>query len=388
MNRIKRTALLALLLGGATYAHAQFSMDAEIRPRTEYRLGTKDALSTATTEESLSTTQRSRLNLNYTEDLYTLRVSAQDVRTWGAVGTLDKGVSDAFAIHEAWAEINLTDNVAFKAGRQEVIYDDHRIFGNVGWAQQGRSHDLALLKYTGNMTVHLGYANNGDENAAAGYDIMQYLWLNKSFDQFKASGLYLDTDGLITMGGRLSTEVNGVKVNANYYLQDDENTEASLMGFDATYKLNDQVSLGVGYESQSGNSQIEDNGINNAFQPLFGTNHKFNGHMDYFYVGNHKGSVGLNDMFFNMNYKFNDKISAKATYHLFSAAEDMANDLDDDLGNEIDLSLGYNFTKGVSFKLGHSIYNATESMVDLKGGSVGENNNWSWFMLVVKPKFL
>lgn len=388
MNRIKRTALLALFLTGATYAHAQFSMDAEIRPRTEYRLGTKDALSTSTTEESLSTSQRSRLNLNYSQDLYTVKMSLQDIRTWGAVGTLDKGATDAFAVHEAWAEINLTDNIALKGGRQEVIYDDHRIFGNVGWAQQGRSHDLALLKYTGGLTAHLGYANNGNENAAAGYDEMQYLWLNKSFEQFKASGLYLNTDGLTTMGGRLSTNINGFKVNANYYLQDDDNTDASLMSFDASYNYSNQISLGFGYESQSGNSQIEDNGINNAFQPLFGTNHKFNGHMDYFYVGNHKGSVGLNDMFFNVKYKINDKLSAKASYHLFSANADMANELDGDLGTEIDLSLGYNFTKGVSFKLGHSIYNATESMVSLKGGSIEENNNWSWLMIVVKPKFL
>ena len=34
---------------------------------------------------------------------------------------------------------------------------------------------------------------------------------------------------------------------------------------------------------------------NNSFTPFYGTNHKFNGHMDYFYVGNHIGNVGLRE---------------------------------------------------------------------------------------------
>jgi hypothetical protein len=35
----------------------------------------------------------------------------------------------------------LTEAFSMKLGRQEVIYDNSRIFGNVDWAQQGRSHD-------------------------------------------------------------------------------------------------------------------------------------------------------------------------------------------------------------------------------------------------------
>jgi hypothetical protein len=33
-----------------------------------------------------------------------------------------------------------------------------------------------------------------------------------------------------------------------------------------------------------------------SFNSLYGTNHKFNGWVDYFYVGNHAESIGLVDI--------------------------------------------------------------------------------------------
>ena len=35
----------------------------------------------------------------------------------------------------------MNEKFAFKVGRQEINYDDARIFGNVDWAMQARSHD-------------------------------------------------------------------------------------------------------------------------------------------------------------------------------------------------------------------------------------------------------
>jgi hypothetical protein len=63
-----------------------------------------------------------------------LGASAQNVRVWGDIGTLSSD-DRAIALHTAWAEAILSDKVSIVFGRQEIVYDDHRIFGNVGWMQ-------------------------------------------------------------------------------------------------------------------------------------------------------------------------------------------------------------------------------------------------------------
>jgi len=385
---MKKLFLIVLSTMGIGMVQAQFSMDAEIRPRSEYRLGTKNSLSITETEATKLTSQRTKLNLNYKTEKYTAKVSVQDVRNWGSGKTLNS-IDSTFNVHEAWANIELIKDVSFKIGRQEVIYDDHRIFGSVGWAQQARSHDLGILKYKGYLEADLGLTFHNNKGNVE-YQDMKYLWLRKSIKDISISGLILDKDGLITAGTHLKAKYSNFNAALNYYLQkqDDEvtNVDASLVGLDLKYNLKD-FTFGLGYEQQSGNSAVEDNAENNAFTPLFGTNHKFNGHMDYFYVGNHLGSVGLKDLYASTAYKYK-AFKLNATYHMFSAAEDITSELDSKLGDELDLSLAYNHSTDVTIKLGHSFMSPTESLVHLKGGDVNSSNHWSWLMFIIKPKFL
>jgi hypothetical protein len=66
------------------------------------------------------------------------------------------------------------------------VYDDHRIFGNVGWAHQVRSHDLAILKYQSDISLHDGIAHHENSNptnnlfdGADAYKDLQFVWFNK-----------------------------------------------------------------------------------------------------------------------------------------------------------------------------------------------------------------
>lgn len=392
MKRFNLLSLVVMLLLTNFVVKAQFSMDAEIRPRSEYRLGTKDSLSVADTRATSTTSQRTRLNLNYKSEKYTAKVTLQDVSNWGANKTLQK-IDNTFNstsyIQEAWANIELVKDISLKLGRQEISYDDHRIFGNVGWAQQARTHDLGILKYKGFLDADFGFTFQGD-NGAVEYQDMKYLRLYKSMKDISISGLVLDTDGLLTTGTHIKTKYSNFNAAINYYLQkqdnDDATVDASLIGLDLNYKLQD-ITFGIGYEQQSGNSELEDNGENNAFNPLFGTNHKFNGLMDYFYVGNHLGSVGLKDIYINAGYNHDD-FTLKTTYHMFSAAEELANNLDTKLGDELDFTLAYKHSKDITIKMGYSMMNPTESLVHLKGGEADFSNNWTWLMFVIKPKLM
>ena len=326
----------------------------------------------------------------------------------------------ATALHEAWAEAILSKKITLRLGRQEIVYDDHRIFGNVGWAQQARSHDAFLFKFTPNdkNRLDIGFAMNADSQAgvdnlysnAAGYKAFQYAWYHGNFDKFGLSFLLLNTgieyvdlfdtnqeqtvDYMQTVGPRITYKSGKFNTNAAVYLQTGKslNTDVNASYFTGNigYKASNNFTLGLGYEYLSGKTQDPTNTNTDieSFAPLFGTNHKFNGWMDYFYVGNHKNSVGLTDINATIAYK-KDKFSAKLIPHFFSAAADVfngSNKMDANLGTEIDLTVGYKIAKDITLSAGYSKMFATDTMELLKGGDRDEDNSWGWIMFTFKPK--
>ncbi|OCK42570.1 hypothetical protein BA195_10365 [Tenacibaculum soleae] len=390
----------------ATLTYSQLKIDAELRPRAEYRHGFK-TLFPDNANAALFTSQRTRLNFAHSIEKLNFYISIQDVRVWGDVPQLNSSDNNGLSLHQAWAEILLDANYSLKLGRQEVIYDDSRIFGNVGWAQQARSHDLALFRYKkGSFKADLGLAfNQSKENLTETnlttpntYKAMQYIWLHKEWSNFSGSFLFLNnglqsTDGLKysqTIGTHLKTKQNNLQLAANLYYQfgydvNNNDLSAYLLGLEANYKLNDKTTVGLGTELQSGNDYNTAVSKNNAFNPLYGTNHKFNGFMDYFYVGNHANSVGLLDVYAKANFKLNPKSSLTAFLHSFSAAADINANVSKQLGTEIDLVYAYNYTKNIGFKAGYSQMFASEGMEALKGISNNNTNNWGWAMVTINP---
>ena len=113
--------------------------------------------------------------------------------------------------------------------------------------------------------------------------------------------------------------------------------------------------------------------------------------MDYFYVGNHIGSVGLQDIYLSLNFK-PSKVTVRSDLHFFSSAEDVQDPItltamDKGMGVEWDLVLGAKLVDGANLNFGYSQMFATSTMEALKGGDKGETQNWSWLMITVKPQF-
>lgn len=433
-------------------ALAQFIISGELRPRVEYRDGYKQ-MNTMTDAPAFFISQRTRLNLGFTNQRFKTYLSLQDVRTWGSQKQLVANEANAFSIHEAWGEVFLgkKNEFSLKLGRQEIILDDHRIFGSVGWAQQARSHDALILKYSNTKVfeTQLGLAYNQNMGALTNtsytvpksYKTMQYLWLNKkAFDKkLSVSLLFLNkgdevrfdknNNGKIEKGEywdnytqtlgthtKFNTNKFGVSLNAFYQMgvmadkysiiKRPRNLNAFLIGLDFSYKPIDKLSLGLGYEYQSGNSQTDTTAdyakVNHAFTPFFGTNHKFNGHMDYFYVGNHIGKVGLHDIYFKTKYK-TPKFYVGGDFHAFLAGAnvlDTYQQIKDPttifdktksampfLGFEMDLYVGFPLAKGVNFKMGHSTMFGSETLEMLSGGDAKQFNNWAYAQVVFKPTF-
>jgi len=290
-----------------------------------------------------------------------------------------------------------------------LAYDDHRILGNVGWAQQARSHDLALFKYTGEFNLHLGVAyhnsslNSNIYTGPDAYKAMQFLWLNRKGESYTASILFLNngvpywkdqtqTDQGIrhsqTLGTHVKTNLVGIDLAGNLYYQFgkdviDRSISALNISIDGTFALNETAAIGGGFEHLSGTDQSETE-KNHSFNPFYGTNHKFNGFMDYFYVGNHINNVGLNDIYIKGNIK-PGKVKFNGSLHFFSADGEIV-DNSKGLGTEIDLWCGYSHSGQVQLDFGYSHLFASDALYAIKGvAENNESNSWAWVMLTFKP---
>ena len=404
MRKLKYIILMVL---GATFTQitrAQFTLSGEFRPRTEISHGYK-TLAENDQDASTITAQRTRLNAGYSYDWIKTNLVLQDVRRWGNQKQLVGNEDYAVSIHQAWAQVFFTPDFSVKAGRQEVAYDDQRIFGSVGWAHQARSHDMAIFQYEKDVKVHFGIAHhengditNSDYNGPDAYKDIQFVWFNKSWEKTGFSLMILNNGIPVmegeeqqnkfsqTIGGRLTTSILPVKLASNMYYQTGEHpsgVDISAINFLLEASLN---GFTLGYEYLSGTAYDESD--YKSFNPLYGTNHKFNGFMDYFYVGGeHIGSVGLNDIYLKYQY-IKNKFGFDAHIHYFGAAADISADSDKYLGTELDLAASWAVKPMAKISVGFSTLFAGDSMEILKGGDSSAAQYWAYVMLSVTPTFL
>ncbi|MCE9539801.1 MAG: alginate export family protein [Bacteroidetes bacterium] len=436
----KGAVLTAIVASTAIISNAQTTLTGELRPRFEYLHGFGSPADTLQ-KSAQFILQRTRLNFGYKADKFKTGIVLQDVRVWGNQSQLNLGDGGGtFGLHESWAEYSFNTKISIKLGRQELNYDDERMLGAVNWAQQARSHDAFVLKYADStFTAHAGVAYNQNATSTTGtlysiaksYKEMQYLWLNKQIKSLNVSVLVLNvgqqspasvhsTRYTTTAGTHIEYKAKPFFAGCNFYYQtgDDmtlsskknpKKVNAMNAAFDVAYTMKEKFTIGLGYEYLSGQSQTDTTtaykDVNHSFNPLFGTNHKFNGYMDYFYVGNHINNVGLQDVIVRLKYK-KEKWNIAFDFHQFMTAADVLDTkeltktgqytaMNSLLGAEIDLTFGYNLPGGVGIVAGYSHYLASETLgiiknvKDWKGdGRTDQISNWAYIMIAFKPNFL
>ena len=425
----KQYTFIFLLFLSVQLAKAQFTLDGEFKPRTEYRNGFGSIIPDAV-DAGYAISTRLRLNAGFQTDSYKFYMSLQDVMVWGENRQLKpEDSNNSFSVFQAWADIKLGEGFSTKVGRQMLVYDDQRILGGVDWAMQARNHDAALLRYSkGKFKLDLGLAFNQDFTATTGnpggfqsvgtaynttgffsYKSMQYLHLKQKWDTFSASALLMNNgfqnfegdpavaDGvsnLLTLGTHLNYKKGSFGAAFNGYIQSGERQNsvdvggAYLLGLDLSFKASKGVTFGLGAEIISGNDASTTDKTE-AFFPLYGTNHKFNGFMDYFYVGNHANSVGLTDIHASAKFALGETGSLLVKVLNFSGEQELASG-EKSLGTEVDIVFAKKF-KGYGLAIGYSQMFASDGMYELKGVTESDaagSQNWAWVQLTMKPKFL
>jgi hypothetical protein len=427
---------------------AQFTLSGQVRTRTELRDGFGSPLSSDQTP-TLFTSQRTRINVGYAGYRTKFFAAIQDVRVWGQDGSTNNRTTnadlDGLMLHEAWAEISLLDTaitntgryLALKIGRQELMYDDSRLLGNLDWLQQARRHDAAVLKYEkSGFMAHLGAANNQNREAAAGqlyngvpagypagtngigtmYKSLQYLYLGKKLKVGTASFLVVKDDfnqystnatgtkvlekgtwSRVTVGPYLNTKLGkSLALNASAYLQtgkdkDGKTVRASTFSVSTLYQVYKGFAVGPGVDYLSGNAPGDV--VSHQFDPLYGTPHKFWGQMDYFYVANGFGPGGLANYYLKSAFTLTKKLSGTADYHIFQSPNAVLSGdkplASQSLGSEFDLILNYKMAPTVGFQAGYAHYFSTSSLEAAKGISTSrEGANWAYLMINITPEFL
>jgi hypothetical protein len=440
-------------LPGLQQAFAQFTVSGQLRTRTELRNG-QGTLQVKDTARAVFTSQRTRLNFGYSGYRFKLYASVQDVRVWGqdasSINRVTTDANDGFMLHEAWAEISLVDtgkvikNFSLKIGRQELVYDDVRLLGNLDWLQQARRHDAALLKFEHNgWTAHLGAAYNQNaerksntiyngtptgytastNGLSAMYKSMQFLYLGRKHFFGNSSVLFFKDDfskfhyaaadvnkttpiydrgvwSRYTMGANLFGTAKrklGFALSAFYQggkYREGTSLSEYLVSVSTQYAVGRKLSVGPGVDITSGNNGSDPTKRFQRFDPLYGTPHKFWGYMDYFYVADGFGASGLVDYYLKAKYKLKDNFTLFLDGHRFVLPTAvLANDgstMKKSLGTEIDFVFNYAMTKAVTIEGGYSTMFSTATMASAKVKNVkraADFSDWAYLMISIKPEF-
>lgn len=407
-----------------------FTLSGQLRPRFEYRNGAYQALQEGE-EPAILVNNRLRLNMDYRfrQDLQ-LYVSLQQVNIWGQapqVQVIDR--TGGLSVFEAYAALPLGGDFDLKLGRQQIVLDEDRIFGSLDWHPAGRAHDAVNINWRPVENLYLrsffafnqNYLDgkaatdkiNGNVNNPKGqyftpgqpYQHMEALHAHYAFtpDQqlsFLFANLGLRNNdradyNMQTFGVHYRGRSQDLSYGAEAYLQTGKNNtgatkEAYLLAAMVGYKFLPTLSATMGIDYLSGNNSPDTSGKDKVFTPFSGTNHKFYGFMDYYYVNNTPQipQVGLFNPYISATLKTSEKGNLYAAGHYFRSAGKIDGKTRN-LGVEADLVYTHKLQPFASLQVGYSVHKVSDSYNTLRGFSATRPwQDWFWCSININPTML
>jgi len=254
---------------------------------------------------------------------------------------------DGNRLYKAYLDYSALPQTTVRLGRQEIILDDARLLGNIGWRLNGQSFDAVTVtnKSITDLTLFAGYVNQVNTIALTHVDLDHFYLINANYAGIKnhhvsVYGYLLDTESKAdsardsaTYGVRIVGKPCIVNYAVDYTLQTDfadgEDHDADMLNLYVGATVA-PVDFGVGYSYISGQD-----GDDRPFDTLYSTAHKFNGFADLFLSTNGGGlTPGLQDYYAKIGTSFFG-VKLSVIYHYFDSYED--DHFDGTYGDEVDV---------------------------------------------------
>lgn len=380
-----RNAIVLALFSGAAFAAEPPAADAgKLLVNARWRM--ESVADDAYTEEAFANTLR--LRLGYQTAVYkgfsgvlelegTTYLFEDNFNSTANGNTQYPVVADPnnYEIDRAFLSYSPNESGKFNLGRQAVILDNQRFFGNSAWRQNEQTFDAIDLNYKfgGKLVVRYDYINrvqrvfgaeNPDENLArwdlnlnlvhAEYPVgpgklTAYAYFNENETLPLTSQKNF---GVRYVAGKPNPEGLGWLATAEYADQSSYADGASYIDADYVFLEGGLVWKGntfkAGWEQLGGDGQY-------GFQTPYGALHAFNGWADKFVV---TPKNGLQDTYLSWNRKFG-KFGATVVWHDFNS--DAGNI---EYGQEWDASLSFALDKRWTFLAKLADYQADDYLRD------------------------
>lgn len=368
-------------------------------------------------------------------------IQLQDARVFGASGTT-VGYANAneensiFDLHQGYFDLKylFALPLTVRVGRQEIVWGDHRVLGNFVWSNVGRVFDGGRIMWDTDQ-IHAeiigakvdedGFttaddSDNSDENMYAAQltfkqlvpgALLELMYISRN-DEDNAGNIAVAHGYSVPGGDSLEVHDFGFRVDGkipdfeaiDYTLEahgqfgdfGDQTHKAYAVAMRGGYTFNDldwKPRFGFEYDHASGDDDPTDND-HDTFDNLYPTNH---------WQGNYGFAdlvswQNMHDIRFNVKVAPTPKLTVQVDYHwlMLDEAEDgwyLANGLlatprpgagydddDDDLAQEVDLTVSYQLYKNVGILAGYSWFGA-EDWVDNNVGDI--DTNWVYLQTTV-----
>jgi hypothetical protein len=356
---------------------ADISFSGKFRPRFEIQGDANNANSSRPQWDT-----RARLNakakVNANTEVF-LQFQARGI--WGNAGASSgtraaapaNDAVDDVGMHQAYVTLKsfMGQAVDLKLGRQEIVFEGHRLFGNTIWTQGGQTNDAVRFNHAaGNHELNFLYIEAIEDGSVnVGDDRNKAMWVARAATQGVLGGnltgyfVAHDDDSAesgnnqwYTMGARQAGKMNGLDYRVEYYHQFGDgavpaNSSSQSGAYSGTITNDSEIdrdaylfgirvgktfknarfspTITLWYDEKSGND--DDNVTGNeygGYHTVLDTGHKFYGLLDNYLsdIGDDTQRYGLQDIAIKTKLKLDDKNTFKIDWHQFLTQTDLEGD--------------------------------------------------------------
>ncbi|MCL5991385.1 MAG: alginate export family protein [Bacteroidetes bacterium] len=358
------------------------------------------------------TLMRTRVNAekNLFDDI-SFFIQFQDSRVWGQTANPTKNLAN-IDLHQGYIDIKNIFNIplSVRVGRFEIEYGSGRILGPNPWNYVARAWDGYRIRYDRKKF----YVDAFSLAHTALTDPTRYPFSSKIDTSFNIYGLWstinlgeehkvellglyennnkkTDTTHkdaeLLTTGlnyefksGNINIELETAYQTGHSLFGGTKNKEASsyLGCLRIQYKLS-AITASLNVETVSGTKPTEKEKTNTFWRP-WGTNHQFNGYMDYFSgdLTKSTNNLGLNNLHLKCKYVPKDSPLSidLAVWHFITNQKSATGK--STLGEELNLVGRYNLHENIFIELGGGLFFAGEVMKEIYNPSLIEKDISFW----------